>query len=114
MDQAKPEKKIKKIPTMDDAHNAIAKAHGQLIAALSIIKDTPEVKKKILYQHLLMGIGFIEGIVENFDKYSSTPQEENQITKNNISEDDVIRYIKEENVNGIEKFPDQWVKDGRD
>ena len=59
---------------------------------------------------MIMCLGFLEGMDKHFNKYC-VGEEDNQITKNNISGEDVVRYISENNVESIKKFPDKWDKD---
>jgi hypothetical protein len=53
-----------------------------------------------------MTLGFVECMVEHFDKYTTDEQAENQLSK--LDPDDIIKYVKETNMDDIKKFPDKW------
>lgn len=101
-------KVVKVAQPLSVAKDHFEKALKSLNKAREIVVASTDYKKKILFQHLIMTIGFTEGLVENFDKYSTNELLEDAITKNDIDPDNVITYMKETNVEGIKKFPDEW------
>lgn len=93
--------------TLEEAHRIITTSFKNLNKAKTIIENTTESRKKILYQHMIMCLGFLEAMDKHFDKYC-IKEEDSQITRNNINGEDVIKYISENNVDSIKKFPDEW------
>ena len=100
--------KMKTAPSIQSALEHFEKAHKSLKKGRDIVISTTDHRKKILYQHLIMAIGFVEGIIQNFEKYTTEAQTPNQL--DNIEPDNIITYIKETNLDAIKKFPDTWNK----